>query len=192
MSFLYKHENGISFHKADKRNAAELLNLKNESHFGTHTVTLANMTSQEKWLEHISYETHCPRDLVLMAGSQYANTEDHYNFGVFKLFNIDWQSRRAEVGWDVFQDYRGKGKGKKLVEAGVAFAFEILNLRRLDAQILVTNEASLKCAEAAGFVIEGRQRQTIFKKDQYVDNLILGVLKDESNIRLSEGCAEKD
>jgi RimJ/RimL family protein N-acetyltransferase len=179
---LYKHENGVHFRKADKGDARTLLCLKNESHFGTHTVTLANLTSQEAWLNSISHETHCPRDLVLMASAERPNhqfsTDD---FGVIKLFNIDWQSRRAEIGWDVFKEFRRKGYGKKLVTAGVTFAFKLMNLHRLDAQILVTNEASLKCAEAAGFIIEGRQRQVVLKEGKYIDNLILGVL-NESNI----------
>jgi RimJ/RimL family protein N-acetyltransferase len=171
MLFLYTHKNNISFRKADKQDAAKLLELKNESHFGTHTVTLANMTSQEKWLEAISEETHCPRNLVLIA-----STTREFDCGIFKLLNIDWQSRRAEAGWDIFHECRGKGLGKRLVKAGVDFAFEILNLRRLDAQILATNEKSLKCAQAAGFEVEGTQRSAIFKKDRYVDNLLLGVL----------------
>lgn len=179
MSQLYKHENGVMFRKADKNNAKVLLDLKNESHFGTHTVTLANITSQEAWLESISYETHCPRNLVLMASAEKINQFGIDDFGVLKLFNIDWQSRRAEIGWDVLQEYRRKGYGKRLVGAGVDFAFHLLNLRRLDAQILVTNEASRKCAEAAGFSIEGRQRKAIFKNGEYIDNLILGILKEE-------------
>jgi RimJ/RimL family protein N-acetyltransferase len=109
--------------------------------------------------------------------------EDSYKqdleFGIFKLFNIDWQSRKAEAGWDIFEQFRGQGQGKKLVEAGVAFAFDIMNLRRLDAQILVTNEASLKCANHAGFKIEGCQKKSIFKNNQYIDNLILGIIKEE-------------
>lgn len=169
----------MAFRKADKCDAAELLDLKNESHFGTHTVTYANLSSQEKWLESISCETHCPRNLVLIANVQVL-TSGH-DCGIFKILNIDWQNRRAEVGWDIYKDFRGRGYGKKLVKAGVDFAFNVLNLHRLDAQILITNEISLKCAKAAGFQINGRQDKAIFKNGKYIDNLILGVL-NESNI----------
>ena len=178
MNFLYTHSNTIAFRKADRCDAAALLDLKNESHFGTHTVTFANLISQEQWLESISCETHCPRNLVLIANVKILTSG--YDCGVFKILNIDWQNRRAEVGWDIYKDFRRRGYGNKLVKAGVAFAFEIMNLRRLDAQILVTNEASLKCAEFAGFIIEGKQRQAVFKKYMYVDNLILGVLNENS------------
>lgn len=185
---LYEHKNGISFKKVDREDLEQLLSLKNESHFGTHTVTLANSISQEKWLESISTETHCPRQLVLVAKGlikgkdllAVIHNEDLYSkIGVFKILNIDWQNRKAEAGWDVYKPYRGKGLGKKLVEAGVAFSFNILNLRRLDAQILVTNTASMKCAVAAGFTTEGRQSKAIFKNGEYVDNILLGIMKNE-------------
>ena len=183
MSFLYMHENGISFRKADKQDAGILLSLKNESHFGTHTVTFANMTSQEKWLESISYETHCPKNLVLIA--TITHDMNNSNCGIFKLLNIDWQSRKAEAGWDIFSHFRGQGFGKKLVFAGVAFAFQVMNLRRLDAQILTTNKASLKCAENAGFKLEGKQKQAIYKYGKYIDNLIYGILKENDECNAS-------
>lgn len=174
MSFLYicPYPNAMALRKADKCDASKLLDLKNESHFGTHTVTFANLTSQEKWIESISCETHCPRNLVLIANVQ-LNTSD-YDCGVFKILNIDWQNRRAETGWDIYLDFRKKGYGKKLVEAGVAFCFKMLNLHRLDAQILCTNEASIKCAKHAGFIQEGLQKKAIFKNGEYIDNIIFG------------------
>lgn len=169
--YLYT-SNNISLRKADIKDAEALLILRNEGHYSRHSITLGNITTQEKWIEAISSETHCPRHLLLMA-----SIENH-DFGLFKLFNIDWQSRKAEVGWDVFIEFRGKGKGKALVKVGVEFAFNILNLRRLDAQILKTNEISLKCAKHAGFEIEGCQKRAIYKNNDYIDNFILGLVKD--------------
>lgn len=179
MKSLYIHENGINFRKAEKSDAKTLLDLKNESHFGTHTVTLANITTQEKWLENINHETHCPRNLVLVGSCYLSHKEEElYDIGIFKLLDIDWQNRRAKVGWDIFSDFRRKGLGTKIVKAGVDFAFNILNLHRLDAQILITNEASLKCAKVAGFQIDGRQDKAVFKNGKYIDNLILGILNE--------------
>jgi RimJ/RimL family protein N-acetyltransferase len=167
----------IAFRKADRCDIKDLLELKNESWFGTHTVTFANTISQEKWLEKISLETHCPRDLVLIANCTTEHTvfDGGMNIGVFKILNIDWQNRKAEVGWDIYKEYRGKGFGKEIVKTGIDYAFKMLNLRRLDAQILCTNEASIKCAKHAGFALEGVQKQAIFKNGEYIDNLLFGV-----------------
>jgi RimJ/RimL family protein N-acetyltransferase len=166
----------IAFRKADRQDIKNLLELKNESWFGTHTVTFANTISQEKWLEKVSLETHCPRDLVLIANFSDKALVNDMDVGVFKILNIDWQNRKAEAGWDIYQEYRGKGYGKKIVEAGVDYAFKMLNLRRLDAQILCTNEASIKCAKHAGFTQEGLQKQAIVKNGEYIDNLLFGVM----------------
>jgi len=170
---MYKHTNNVSFRKADIKDAGNLLILKNDSHYSRHTITFANLSTQEKWIESISQETHCPRNLVLIASIEDAE------FGIFKLFNIDWQSRRAEAGWDIFEQFRGQHKGKKLTKAGVDFAFNIINLRRLDAEILANNERSLKCAISAGFEVEGCQKKAIFKNNIYIDNLMLGIIKEE-------------
>lgn len=170
---LYKYED-IEFRKADRQDLNDLLELKNESWFGTHTVTLANSISQEKWLESISNETHSPKNLMLIAET--TNDGHKEQIGVFKILHIDWQSRRAEAGWDIYRYCRGKGYGKQVAKAGVDFCFKILNLRRLDAQILANNEASQKCAAEAGFEKEGVQKQAIFKLGNYVDNYLYGIL----------------
>jgi len=118
---LYKYED-IEFRKADRQDLKDLLELKNESWFGTHTVTLANSISQEKWLESISTETHSPKDLMLIAEIIKTTTDDYkpeqykQQIGVFKILHIDWQNRRAEAGWDIYHHFRGKGYGKKIVK----------------------------------------------------------------------------
>jgi RimJ/RimL family protein N-acetyltransferase len=104
--------------------------------------------------------------------------------GIFKVFGIDYQNRTADTGWDIFEDHRGKGFGKKLVAAGAAFCFNILNLHRLNAEILSTNVASLRCAEAAGYVLEGTRRQAVHKEGKYVDSHILGILFSDANLGL--------
>lgn len=162
----------VRFRRADEEDLNDLLHLKTESWFGTHTITLANSITQKKWLEQLSENTHCPRNLILIG--YYLGV----NIGCFKLANIDWQNRKAEAGWDIYALLRGRGYGKKIVKDGVELCFTHLNLRRLSAEILVTNEASLKCAEYAGFKIEGVQKKTIFKNGEYVDNLLLGILRD--------------
>jgi len=175
--YLYEHENKIKFRKIEEYDLATLLQLKNESWFGTHTITIANTTNQINWFKSLCNEDiSCPKNLVLIAMTKVNEVDTDCPIGIFKILQIDWQSRRAEAGWDIYKNYRGFGYGKKLVKAGISFSFEILNLRRLSAQILETNKASQKCAEAAGFEIEGRQRQMIHKKGKYIDNLIYGIL----------------
>ncbi len=171
MNYLYQH-NDIGFNKLESSDLGSLLTLKNESWFGTHRASMLNSSDQRRWFDNLDTDPHTPSQLYLMASTP----ED--KFGLFKILNIDWQSRRAEAGWDVFSNFRGQGLGKKLVAAGVGFARDVLQLHRLRAEILATNEASMKCAEAADFVREGCERQAILKKGVYVDSFIYGIVFD--------------
>ncbi len=172
---IYTHSSGIGLRKVDACDLEDLLNLKNESWFGTHRLSLVNNINQQKWLESINGENiHCPSNLVLVAAAAGENV------GVYKVLNIDWQSRLADVGWDIYEQHRGKGLGKKLVLAGADFCFGVLNLHRINAQVLETNVVSHKCAQSAGFKKEGHQPKAIWRGGKWVDNIIYGKI-NESN-----------
>lgn len=173
---MFVHE-GMYLRKVDERDLNWLLELKSESWFGTHRVSIVNSENQKKYIDSLNnQDIHNPKDLILVG-----ETENDQGYdtpvGIFKILNTDWTSRRAEVGWDIYRLHRRRGYGKRIVRAGVEFCFQLLNLRRLDAQILQTNEASVKCAEAAGFVKEGVQAQAIYKNGVYLDNFIYGKLR---------------
>ena len=186
--FLYTHPNGVMFRRVEASDLADLAHLKGESWFGTHRVSLVSDESQERWLTALDAEdVHAPGNIVLVAAFGEPELDipaplprqKHpglCNIGVFKVLGIDWQSRRASVGWDVYRVYRGEGLGKRLVQAGVDFCFNVLNLHRLQADVLATNNASQKCAEAAGFQKDGVQTKAILRCGRWIDNVIYGIV----------------
>lgn len=99
--------------------------------------------------------------------------------GDFRVMNIDPISRCADVAWDVFSRFRGLGIGYQLVKEGAALCWEKLNLRRLNTEILATNEASSKCAESAGFIKEGVKKEAVFKVNRYIDSTCYGLINSE-------------
>ncbi len=173
---MYSHGN-ITLRKLEASNLYQLVDLKEESWLTTHQASILNRQDQTRWFEQLDNNPNYPKNLVLEA--HWVNGNQDNVFGIFKVFNIDYISRTADTGWDVFRSFRGKGCGKKLVAAGTAFCFDVLALRRLNAEILVGNEASLKCALAAGFVQEGCKRQAVHKLGQHVDSLVFGMLVSE-------------
>lgn len=176
--FLYNHATGIMFRRLEASDLPDLTALKNESWFGTHRVSFVSDISQQKWLSGLDDEDiHAPRNLVLVAGIQ----DTEVNVGIFKVTGIDWQSGSAHVGWDIYKMHRGDGWGKKIVKAGVDFCFDVLNLYRLQAEILQENQRSLACAEAAGFRKEGVQRCAVLRNRKRFDSLVYGILNDEAN-----------
>lgn len=187
MEYLYTSENGIAFRKVDISDVDDLTDLKNESWFGTHRVSLINKANQNNWLEALNQEDiHTPRNLVLIAAVPVheilsARVDDSYTkIGVFKILGIDWQSRIGQVGWDIYKAYRGKGFGHNIVKAGVDFCFKVMNLHRVEADILTTNAVSHKCAMAAGFEKEGCKRKSVMRGGKWVDNIIYGMIAPDS------------
>jgi RimJ/RimL family protein N-acetyltransferase len=165
---MYNHKNGVTLKKLDQDDLTLLLTLKEESWFGTHHLTIANNKDQIKWFESIG-----PNSLYLIA-----STYKEEKIGLFKIDNIDWISRSCDVGHDVFKEYRGKKYGYKVIEAGVDFCFELLNLHRQDTEVLENNLASMKTLKYAGFQQEGIRKKAVFKCGKYLDSITMGILKE--------------
>jgi RimJ/RimL family protein N-acetyltransferase len=180
---MYIHKNGITLRKLEKKDLSLLKDLKNESWFGTHNITLLNDLDQERWFESLDSRTH----LILIAEVQIENSNNavaknskHTTpIGLYKIQNIDWVNRRYDSAHDVFKPHRGNGFSKPVLEAGVDFGFEVLNMNRIDTEVLENNIASFKSAIWVGFIEEGRKRKCIHKCSEYLDSVFLGILKDE-------------
>lgn len=167
---IYYHDNKIGFRKVSREDLDDLLELKSESWNSTHKVSLLGIEDQIRWFESLDRDPHTPNSLFLIA------EENKIPIGVFKFNNIDWFSKRADVGWDVFYKFRGIGLGHKLVRGGIGFATKVLQLHRLNAEILENNIASQKCAEGGGFKLEGVKKSEILRNGIYVDNKIYGII----------------
>ena len=63
------------------------------------------------------------------------------------------------------------------------WAFHIQNYERIWLDTWATNERALRCYEALGFVEEGRQRRHIYVGGQYVDVVLMGLLREEWEAR---------
>ena len=64
--------------------------------------------------------------------------------------------------------------------AVMRYAFEELQLNRLDGAIIDYNEASKRLyCDKCGWQVEGVQRNAIFKSNEYHDRLIVGILREE-------------
>lgn len=168
---MYKHKNGISLKKLEKEDLVLLKNLKNESWFGTHNTTFVNDVDQIRWFESLNSN----KNLFLIAYK--SDTEER--IGLYKIQNIDWVNRKYDSAHDVFETHRGKGYSKPVLEAGVDFGFEVLNMHRIDTEVLENNLASYKTALYVGFIQEGVKRKCIYKCGEYLDSNFLGIISDD-------------
>lgn len=76
--------------------------------------------------------------------------------------------------------FRSRGIGTDTVMAVMKYAFEELHLNRLDGSIIKYNEASRKLyCDKCGWVVEGVKRKSAFKMNEYHDELLVGILREE-------------
>lgn len=103
--------------------------------------------------------------------------------GELQLKSFRWFNRKAELSIFILQEYRNTGFGSEALKFIINFAFDKLNLHRLEAEVIEYNESAKKIVEGFGFVLEGRLREAKYNNGKYYDILRYGLLKKEFNIK---------
>lgn len=94
--------------------------------------------------------------------------------------NIDWDLRCGNFRIAIFHpEARGKGIGTWAVEVTRDFAFEQLNLHRLELDVFSFNPRAEKAYLKVGFKKEGVRRDAIWDGNQYGDDILMSILENE-------------
>ena len=93
----------------------------------------------------------------------------------------DIRTGTAEVGWWVAPQWWGRGVATAAVRRYIAYCFEDLDLHRVEAGVFLSNPASARVAEKAGFVLEGIGRDAYLKKGELLDRLSYGLARSQQN-----------
>lgn len=109
--------------------------------------------------------------------------ESNKIIGTTTLFNLSLSNGRAEIGYAMGSTHWGKGYMNEALRALVAYAFEGLNLRRLEADVDPRNGASIRTLERLGFQREGFLRERWHVEGEIQDALFYGLLRREWNLR---------
>ena len=168
---MYKHKNGITLRKVSLMDSSKLLELKMGSWSSTHHSLFVNLEDQKKWIDKVNESN----DYVFIASKK-----EGEDLAVGLITELDWISRSASIAGSVFGQHLSTGVSKFCFEAGVDFAFEMLNLNRLNAEVLAYNAGAFNIdVEYLGFKVEGLKRQAIYKCGKYYDSIVLGLLREE-------------
>jgi [ribosomal protein S5]-alanine N-acetyltransferase len=108
-----------------------------------------------------------------------ARRSDDQLIGSLTLFNLDFDHRRAEIGYALGRAYWGQGYMHEALQALLAYAFETLDLHRIEADIDPRNTASIKTVERLGFKREGYLRERWQTNGEIQDAFFYGLLKHE-------------
>lgn len=106
--------------------------------------------------------------------------DDNEVVGVVYLLSIDPINLSGELHIMIGEESsRGKGIGTFAVHAMVEYAFYNLNLRRIQLDVLETNEAARSLYRKIGFKDEGMKRKAVYKNGEYINVIIMALLREE-------------
>lgn len=130
-------------------------------------------TSHDKWFK------------TIMMGSSKScffaidpSTEQLPIIGTCSIRNIDYIVRQAELQIRIgVASSRGKGYGYMAMTSLIEYGFFNLNLNRLYLEVFATNERAISLYEKCGLVVEGRRVDGAYINGQYVDVMMMALLR---------------
>jgi RimJ/RimL family protein N-acetyltransferase len=99
--------------------------------------------------------------------------------GTCTLGGIDWENRRAEIGFALARAAWGQGLMPDALTALLDHAFDGLRLHRIEADVDPRNGSSLRLLERLGFRREGYLRERYLKDGEIQDSVIFGLLRSD-------------
>lgn len=131
-----------------------------------------SLEQQKKWYENNIGDNKNLRFII--------ETVENGAVGIATLTDIDWKNRRASHGIKLANiNNRTKGVGTDTVMALMRYAFDELGLHRLDGSWFDSNTASKKLYTKCGWKEEGVRREYVYKKGEWRDLTIVGVLEKD-------------
>jgi [ribosomal protein S5]-alanine N-acetyltransferase len=103
------------------------------------------------------------------------------------LKDIDKKAGSAELGYLCHRKHRNEGYVTEGAKALLNFAFNSLNLKRIEIDCSIKNKASARVIKKIGAKREGILRSAIPWKSSWEDKLVHSILKEEFNGRKALG-----
>jgi len=134
-----------------------------------------SMAQERDWLDN-AIRNRSGFSNVLLA----IETKDGVHIGNAGLHEASPEHRSAKLGIVIGEkDYWSKGYGTDAVRTLLRFAFEQMNLNRVELGTFDFNERAQACYRKCGFVEEGRRREDRYIDGRYCDLVIMGILRRE-------------
>lgn len=130
------------------------------------------------------------RGQAMLARDQDQNLTDHLRLGIEEieagrlvgtctLFQINEQCHRAELGYMLGSFAWGRGYMREALRAFLAYAFDELQLNRIEADTDPRNEPSMRLLQSLGFLKEGHFRERWVVEGEVSDSAVFGLLRRE-------------
>ncbi len=96
--------------------------------------------------------------------------------GMAGFHGVDWRNKKTTIGYWLAKGYQGKGIMTRVTKALVDYAFEELQLNRVEIHCGAENQRSRAIPERLHFQQEGILRDGEFLYDHYHDIVVYGIL----------------
>ncbi len=127
----------------------------------------------QKWFDSIQSRNDC-----VIFGIRVIET--NHLIGSCQLHSIHAIHRSAELQIRIGEvEFRGRGFGTEATLLLLHFAFKDLNLQRVYLHVFATNERAVQMYRKIGFIVEGTLRRAVYIDGEYVDMLIMGILRED-------------
>lgn len=124
-----------------------------------------------KWFDSVSMS----KDILIFS---ILNNSDL--IGSCSLRNIDEKNKTAELQIRIGEkNFQNKGIGKLCVKNLLRFGFNDLNINRIYLNVFSTNLRAINVYKKCGFQEEGVLRESIYLNGNFIDVILMSVLKNE-------------
>lgn len=99
--------------------------------------------------------------------------------GTSSLFKWNETNRHIELGYILNKNFWGAGYAKEAVRKVLEFAFETLDVYRVEAEVDPRNLGSIRLLDKLGFSKEGLLPERWFLYDEWCDSALYGLLRQD-------------
>lgn len=99
--------------------------------------------------------------------------------GIAGLKDPDYDNHRIELGYWISEHFQGKGIVTRCCKTLIQFAFEELNMNRIQIKVATGNIRSQRIPERLSFLREGTEREGELLKSGFVDLIVYSLLKND-------------
>jgi RimJ/RimL family protein N-acetyltransferase len=104
--------------------------------------------------------------------------------GEIRLDRFDLRDRRASLAIGIFDPMAlGQGLGTEAITLLLHHAFNEMRLHRIAVRVLAFNVRAIRAYKKCGFAIEGREREAAFVNGIWLDDVMMGLIDREFQMK---------
>ncbi len=140
------------------------------------TLFLFEPVSKENVIHHINLWNNSSESVLFTICKQ----DDGTAVGQTALLRIDYISRAAIFYIAIYNPlFWSQGFAGEATQLVVKYAFDVLNLHRIQLHVSQENENGIRAYLKAGFKHEGTLRQAMYHQNKYIDFWVMAILREE-------------